>query len=586
MPSTFNKTLYRAERMLLRIREKVSEQIEDMVKTYPLESLYPSVEVEVNGRYTHVREILPHQRLVHQKISLCGKTPSYILVNGGVGSGKSVGTTVDIIDVMLRYPGIKVVCVTGYDYLIDESIWPNWEKVMLFEDSRIESLNRKARILKFRNGSEIRFKAYDDADKIRGWDAHVIWIEEGGTLGDGNSHKAKAIWQALLQRHRAQGRYPRFIIVSQNPKGHNWSWKIFIEKSPQRRNPVVHWIRRPEECKQGQFPAFYKEYEYVSDSGTVFYCVSSNTGANTKNPKEYEANMYSQMTQAEIKRMVDGDFDAANELAFDAPFFSRYTHVVPLLNVMAYYEFDRADEFRFPRHWPVICGIDVGGTRSPWALIWFVIDPDTQTLFCFKERYINAQAQTQVWDDIVDILKEEEENWDHVDYYIDPKSGPMHTGPNLTSIIEEFSDVGIDAQIPKGYGKHGGILHARRFLKPDLTYPCPFLDDREPDDDGKYSIGRAKLYFIQGACEKLLQEMETWRYAPLPMREAREWEEGLSPVVSEKLLDRDDHGPTAMLFALIGYSPLPKHRTARKRDKEDHDYQQGHSKYPARTRHR
>lgn len=574
--------------MILRIREKVCEQIEDQVKVYPLKSLYPAIEDEVDGRFVMKQEILPHQILVHSKLTPSGKRPKYLLVNGGVGSGKSINVTVDIIDVMLRYPGIKVACITGYDYLIDESIWPNWEKVIPFDDSRVDFLNRKARILRFKNGSEIRFKAYDDADKIRGWEAHVIWIEEGGTLGDGNTLKAKAIWMALLQRHRAQGRYPRYIIVSQNPKGHNWSWKIFIEKSEHRKKPIVHWIRRPEECTPSHpFPAFYKEYEYVDKAGDVFYCVSSNTGANTKNPAGYEASMYGQQTEAEIKRMVDGDFDAANELAFDVPFYSEYTHVVPLLNVLAYYEFDRADEFRFPRTWPVICGIDVGGTRSPWAILWFVIDPDTNTIFCFKERYVNGAAQTEVWEDIVDILKEEEENWDHVDYYIDPKSGPMHTGPNLTSIIEEFKDMGIDCQVPKGYGKHGGILHVRRFLKPDLTQQCPFLEDRDIDEEtGKYSIGRAKLYFIDGACPTLLKEMGTWRYAPLPMREAKEWEEGLAPVVSEKLLDRDDHGPTAMLFAMIGYSPLPPRRKRSKKDDDAGYYESGHSNYKARSRNR
>src|ERR1700722_6082457 len=75
---TFNKTQYRSERMILRIREKIVQQIEDQVKVYPLESLYPSIEDEVDGRFVMKQEILPHQSLVHRKLTPSGNRPKYI----------------------------------------------------------------------------------------------------------------------------------------------------------------------------------------------------------------------------------------------------------------------------------------------------------------------------------------------------------------------------------------------------------------------------------------------------------------------------------------------------------------------------
>lgn len=565
--------------------QNIKNAILDMVNPFTLLSLYPDREEKVGDTWVTRKEILPHQQKLHDKISLCGREANVIGFSGGVGSGKSLALHVEMLYLLRRYPGIKIVTVCGYDYFFDESVNKTRELVLPDDDPLIERYNIKERLIVMKNGSEWRFKAYDDPEKIKGWEAHVVWIEEGSELGDGNSSKAMAIYRALLMRLRGQGNYPLRLYISQNPKGHNWFWNLFIKDSPYRNQPRVTWVIAPGEDEANPNGVCYKEYEIVRPNGDIMYCISVPTAVNTKLPPSYLSTMLDQFSNdpQTRMRMIEGDFNPINQLIYDLPFYNPKINIVPLQKVLQYWELDRAyDPLEAFRRWPLTVGIDTGGQQSPWAVEFYAHAPDG-TLFCCDELYLYKQT----WGSVAEAIKEKTRFWTGpVNYYIDPISSRQAAGPNQQRIVDEFAQYGIPCQMPEHYNKHSGISHVQSLLSPDRDRPHPYLEDEYDEATGQWAIGCPTLFYLRddayisvknpnipGSVDNPegwipfynLKEKEVYRIDFKRQHEPKEYEEGLSPAPQEKPVDRDDHAQTAEMFATMGSFPIET-RSRKKRD--------------------
>lgn len=465
-------------------------------------------------------------------------------------------------------PGIKWVVALPFDFYFAEFLRPTWNKVVPEDSPHIASYNVKEHSYVFTNGSEVRFHAYDEADKIKGWECHRIWIEEGSELGQGNNEKATDIWNALNMRLRAsQPAYPLRMYVTQNPKGHNWLWKIFIRSEPLALQLLG------DEGKETIFgytangkPKAYYEWEKVTPGGDTFYTLAVGTVANDHIPLGYVDSMLGALAESPTTRqsMVEGKFNPIASLAYEYPIYSERTHVIDYQRFLDYWEIDE-----IPKWWKVGVGIDCGGQRSPWAVEFFV-QTESGEWVCFDEIYQKGLT----WTEIIELIKEHSEGFKNVEYWIDPISSQHTNGMTSTTIQEEFQERGIICNMPKGYNKQGGLSRVWDLMRRDHSLPCPYMDDiPDTEDDGtvKWQNGHSQIYYLTNvpgkhsvknpkghAAPANLAEKGVFRYDTSKHREPKASEEGLTPVLSVKLMDRDDHAQTAEFFLFIGQKPLVK----------------------------
>lgn len=477
-------------------------------------------------------------------------------------SGKTTSTVVELIFLARRYPGIIIDTIGPYDYFFDQTLWPAIREVVGDEDDCpfVDRVLTKNREWHFTNGSVWRFRAYDDPAKIKGWQTHILHFFEASEIGDGNNQKAKGIFDAALMRWRAPGPYPHRMYIEQNPKGHNWTWSLFVKDSPMRNSPINHWVEEPTATSPGKL---WQEWERIGKDGSVWYTISSSTTMNKSLPVGYAEIMSESLSDEAKKRFIMGGFDPINELIYEIPNYSRATHTVSLIDVLSAYEMEYSDYDGIPAWWPVIVGIDVGGKKSPWAVECYFETPNKE-LICFAEFY----KADQQWQEVSDWIKDTTQRFEQVVYYVDPISSKQHSGPTLVTVEDEFAEYGLTVDTPKGYNKFGGIAHVRGLLRPNRKEPCPFLQDYFNEELEMWEIGRARIYYIEGACKNNQNEKDVWRYDTKKQPLAKEEEEGLEEAPQEKPVDRNDHAQTAEMFATLGWWPreaTPNRRKLRDR---------------------
>lgn len=506
-------------------------------------------------------------------------------------SGKSVAACVELLWLLRTYPGLQVCVVAAFDYYFDEFFLPTWHSIFSEEDNPlIKKHNVKSRTTVLTNGSVLRCKAYDDADRIKGWQAHVVFIMEGGLLGDRFPTKARAIFNALLERLRAPGRhYPRRIYIDQNPEGHNWSWELFIKPNPLGDEGLVTHIPPNDWYPKG---TKYREYEHTTPTGDTYYTISFGTASNPFNPPGYLTSMLDVRNEdpAMISRKIEGDFTPIHSLIYDS-YWSIDTHVIPIEKILAYWDLDNRGEMgvdAIPREWPLHVGIDPAGNSSPWAIEFYVETPPddygNQQYLAIDEIYVKGYT----WGQMAEMIKKrtDDKGWKTVHYWIDPYFGNQKHGANPTSVREEFREYGINCNIPRNYTKLPAIQRVREFLRRDNTHAHPYLDDEVEDDPespffGKWKKGTSMLYYVSSP-EYIevtpkkhnplgiinwynLKEKEVYRLDGTKERQTKENEEGLSKAGPEKIIDRDDHAQTAEMFVALGIRPLV--RTGKDRPK-------------------
>lgn len=505
-------------------------------------------------------------------------------------SGKSLVAVVDLIYDARTMPGLLTVVIAPYDFFFEESFIPTFNLVLNFQEDTtyVKKYVARTKTIWFHNGSQIRMKAYSEADKIRGWEAHKLHWEELAEIGDGNPAKAKAIFDAGAGRLRAKRPdYPRRMTANMNPKGHDPAWAYWIKDSPDKHHPTItttppckyakfktfgkyklpDWATTQDRvgecsrtckkiCQQFPYGSTMSEYEMTTIGGEVRYCISVGSFINRHLPKDTLALWMGRYDPETLARVVMGSFDPIHSLIYAPPDYSRDWNVVPVENVLKYYELDETDDGWFPAWWKVDVGIDVGFTSSPWAVEYYIHSPDDQFIFCFYEIYEHRQK----WDTISDLIKEGAEGYTNVSYWVDPKSARYEQGPERQMVEEEFRKRGIPVKIPRHYTKQGGVQHVRDLLRPNKAIQCPFIEDSiNPDtmewDVPMYEIGCARLYYLtdrgQLMTPKNQAEKDVFRFLKSTVRPPKESEEGLSPESSEKIMARDDHAQTAEMFALL-----------------------------------
>jgi len=485
---------------------------------------------------------------------------------------------------MRKYPGLEVVGCTAWDFHISEFVLPVFEKVLPLEHPFRLRSNRKSMTYWMTNGSVIRFKAYDDPDKIRGWQCHVLYFPECNQLGDNNAYKGRNIWSACLNRQRSAGAFmPRIVLADTNPSAHNWIWEMFIRGNAYEDEGLVTIVPASATRPETKVREYEKEV-----NGFVYYTVSSGTDSNAFLPPGYlEKNLADLEGDPELKaRMLEGSFTPALALVYGPPIFSEKTHIIDEDAFLAYWGISDWTGGFDPRRciprgggepgdWKLWLGIDSAGNYAPWAVEFYLQTPEDEhgmvQYVCIDEIYVSGVG----WDYIADAIMDKVEGWDEVSYWIDPihsKQG-QYGGMNYQAIYDNFRKRGIPVQTMKHqHVIEAGVTAVKDLLRPDRSYPFLYGDDKkgnDPEDIRRYDLwdhGASRLYYLGKRLENgsliayakhNMMEKGVYRRDTSKMRPPKAHMEGLKPEGPEKIIGQQDHAQTAEMFAVHGMNPRP-----------------------------
>lgn len=256
---------------------------------------------------------------------------------GGFRSGKSFLFQLITFLLCLKYPKLQVIYVRRtYDQLKDSVIKQfraDFEKYGQFE--YVESSKEGSRIAKFKNGSNIVFRAFDRDTNILSAEydlACVCQVEE----------IQEELYKQLFGRLSGSIMPKTFMLVEGNPKG-NWVKDTFYNLTDAQR------LQRK-----------------------IFF-LNSPTTANLDNlPKDYLETLRGQYSERDFKRWALGDWQNLYGLVFSE--FDEKTDIIPPIN---YSDIGSGEK--------VLIGGDYGW-RNPSAFVWGVKTYDDEIII-FDEFY-------------------------------------------------------------------------------------------------------------------------------------------------------------------------------------------------------
>lgn len=157
----------------------------------------------------------------------------YTLLNGGIGSGKSVAGAVKALlasqgqigTARIPTPNLGVVTAPDYNILRDATLLSFREVAEPYIDLSASSFSPPMRI-KMRNDSEIIFKSGHKPEKLRGPNALWWWGDEAALYD-------ATVWKIMIGRLRQFGEFG-YGWLTTTPKGGNWIRKRFVD------NPSEH----------------------------------------------------------------------------------------------------------------------------------------------------------------------------------------------------------------------------------------------------------------------------------------------------------------------------------------------------------
>jgi PBSX family phage terminase large subunit len=171
-------------------------------------------------------------KLLDHQSRFIDSSKRYILNSGGVGSGKTWTICLKSILLAIRYPGIFILLgAQTYPLLRDTTLR---EFLNIIPDGLVKSYNKTEQHFIFKNGSEVIFRSFDDANKLKSLNLGACGIEEMTDVSE-------EIFKMLRTRLRQDG-MPCCLYGATNPNTfENWVYKYFID-SPIEGSEVIYSI--------------------------------------------------------------------------------------------------------------------------------------------------------------------------------------------------------------------------------------------------------------------------------------------------------------------------------------------------------
>lgn len=224
-------------------------------------------------------------KLLEHQSPFVNSKKRYICNSGGVGSGKTYSIVLRTLKLCLEYPGIfALIGAQTYPMLRDTTLR---EFLNVVPKNLIKTYNKTNQHFTLHNGSEIIFRAFDDANKFKSLNLGCCGIEEMTDVSE-------EIFKMLRTRMRQEG-MPGCIFGATNPSTFgNWVYKYFIE-NPIDNSEIVYSISADNK---------FLPKEYLKDLQTM----------KKSNPEYYE-------------RMVMGKWGSLEGLIYNLPISQRVEEV-------------------------------------------------------------------------------------------------------------------------------------------------------------------------------------------------------------------------------------------------------------------
>ena len=165
-------------------------------------------------RQARVVDILPTQE------DFITDTTAYSLLQGGAGSGKTIGGALKALKMVVEHPGIVgIITAPSYKMLQDATI-PAYEKV--FTRSILKKVNKTDMRAETTNGGKLFFRTTSEPYLLRGPTVGFFHMDEGS--------ESPALAFKILQARLRQEGTPQQGWVTTTPKGFNWLHHEFIKE--------------------------------------------------------------------------------------------------------------------------------------------------------------------------------------------------------------------------------------------------------------------------------------------------------------------------------------------------------------------
>lgn len=278
------------------------------------------------------------------------------ILNGGVGTGKTIAVAGDICRALLTYPEFdgKTALVAGITGTHCRNLLvPEFKKILSWEDAKgrprglIE--NRDYRVvlhpmpeIEFFNGSKILFVSLESGVNLRGYNVSIVYADDIGETGGDT-------WDALSDRAFREKDGVGFIVATLNPTNpYHWAYKRYFDPSV-KLNPRLVYV----------------------DTLTMFDNPALKSSW-TRKEAQYAH------SPVEYRRKILGEWCSQEGLVYTA--FDAKTHVIP-----------KADMLEAIRDGVSYSGHDFGG-KDPTTALW--VSKYKEKYYVYREYYNAASSQT------------------------------------------------------------------------------------------------------------------------------------------------------------------------------------------------
>lgn len=481
---------------------------------------------EAEGRPEH----LDQPELEEKPIQLMPKQDAFIFnesefaaYGGGVGNGKSMSGIIKVYNHCIEFPGAFFLIGRRHATDLRDSTLKDFLQLMRGYGRFSPGTNT----YHFPNGSDVIFRHLDDLQSLTNMNLSGFYIDQAEEVTEetfdyltGRCRRQKGLTGGMITRR------PKFITY--NPNGHDWIWRLFIEKL------------------DGDGKKLTKPSDYFFTTATTY--------ENRENLPEDYIKALEQRPEEWKKRFLYGSHETKAGRIFDD--WNPQVHVIPLER-----------QFPVPLSWQRLRAID-HGQNNPTACLWGTTDYDGN-IYVYQEYYKPTAPVSQHVSRIRDLSKVRTAAGMIDDEYlytvIDPSTSAKtrEKDGHLYSVADEYYDAGIPT-LKAQNDVNAGIERVREYLRIDPERVHPFLrvsDLTEEHPLYQFNIGRdpempafgSPRLFVFSRCEMLIKEMPEYQWQPLKYNQ-------IGMLNShEKPVKNFDHAVDALRYLIMSRPVTPEY---------------------------
>lgn len=296
---------------------------------------------DANGKVIKNAQLVFGPLTPKQELFMTAET-KYVGYGGARGGGKSHAARYKAVGMAMNYPGIRILMVRAHYNELEENLI---NPIRRWVPTSMYSYNGSSHLIKFFNGSEIKFGHWDSVaaeNEYQGIEYDIIFIDEATQFSE------RTFKYLATCMRGSNPDYPKRMYITCNPGGvgHRWVKRLFIDRD-------FHTHEEDERAN-----------ENPDDYSFIFAKVSDNPYLAEASPGYVQqlASLPPELRAAHL----DGDWNALSGSYFKN--FSEAKHV--------------CGSFPIPKSWPIYRSFDYG--LDMFSCGWWAVDKDGR---CWLFRY-------------------------------------------------------------------------------------------------------------------------------------------------------------------------------------------------------